>query len=164
MSIKISFTLNGSRVTVDVEPWESLLDVIRKKLGLKGTKLAFCRGACGGCGACTVIVDGSSIYSSILPAYKVNGKKVTTIEGLASQEGLHPLQEAFVEAGAIQCGFCTSGMLMSAKALLDENPDPSDEEIKDALRGNLCRCTGYVKIIEAIKMASKMIRKPIGGG
>lgn len=164
MSTRVSFILNGSRVTVDVEPWESLLDVIRKKLGLKGTKLAFCRGACGGCGACTVIIDGRAVYSSILPAYKVDGRNVITIEGLASPEGLHPLQEAFVEAGAIQCGFCTSGMLMSAKALLDENPDPSDDEIKDALRGNLCRCTGYVKIMEAIKLASKRMRRSAGGG
>jgi carbon-monoxide dehydrogenase small subunit len=144
---QLELKVNGLVYSLEVVPHRTLLEVIRDDLGLTGTKLG-----CGGgeCGACTVILDGKAVKSCLMLALDARGKEVWTIEGLSRGQALHPLQEAFVERGAIQCGFCTSGMIMASKALLDENPRPSEQEVKDALAGNLCRCTGYVKIIEAV--------------
>jgi carbon-monoxide dehydrogenase small subunit len=149
---KLMMELNGREVMIDIEPSDLLVDVLRERLGLIGTKLG-CRE--GECGACTVILDGKAIASCILPAMKAHGRKVVTVEGLSINGELDALQEAFIEKGAVQCGYCTPGMLMSAKALLEENPNPSEEEIKEAIAGNLCRCTGYFKIIEAIKSVAE---------
>lgn len=146
----ISFTLNGEERTVEIQPFETLAYVLRERLGLTGTKIGCEEGECG---ACTVIVNGKAVTSCIYPAMKVDGAKVETIEGLASGEKLHPIQEAFIEHFAVQCGYCTPGFIMSTKALLDKNPSPSDEEIKEAIAGNLCRCTGYYQIMDAIKAA-----------
>jgi carbon-monoxide dehydrogenase small subunit len=146
----LTMTLNGESVTVEVEPFELLVDVLRDKLGLTGTKIGCNEGECG---ACTVIVDGQAVLSCLLPAMKAHGREVVTIEGLGRDGELHPLQQAFIEKGAVQCGYCTPGMVMSAKALLDENPRPDAEEIEEAIAGNLCRCTGYLQIIEAIEAA-----------
>ncbi len=147
----LAMRLNGEEVTKLIEPDALLLDVLREHLGLTGTKEACGEGECG---ACTVLVDGQPVTSCLLPALKAQGREVCTVEGLASGGELHPLQKSFIEHGAVQCGYCTPGMLMSAKALLDRNPHPSEQEIKEAISGNLCRCTGYVKIVEAIKAAS----------
>ena len=143
----ISLEVNGKKYDCDVGPDTPLLWVLRETLGLTGTKLG-----CGGgeCGACTVILDGKAVKSCLMLALDARGKEIWTIEGLSRAGELHPLQRAFVEHGAIQCGFCTPGMIMASKAMLDENPHPSEQEIKDALAGNLCRCTGYVKILEAV--------------
>jgi carbon-monoxide dehydrogenase small subunit len=149
--MKIEWLLNGRPITLDVDPGRMLLDVLRKELGLKGTKEGCGRGECG---ACTVILNGQTVLSCLTPVSKVQGRSVTTIEGLATDEGLHPLQQAFIEAGAVQCGFCTPGMILSAKVLLDEHRSLSEQEIREAISGNLCRCTGYDKIVEAIKRAS----------
>ncbi len=150
---RISFTLNGKPVSVDVNPGETLAEVLRERLGLVGTKIGCEEGECG---ACTVIVDGKAVTSCIYPAMKVQGAVVETVEGLSREGRLHPLQEAFIEHFASQCGYCTPGFLMSAKALLDRNPHPTEEEILEAIEGNLCRCTGYYQIIEAIKAAAKV--------
>jgi len=149
--MKIEWLLNGRPITLDVDPGRMLLDVLRNELGLKGTKEGCGRGECG---ACTVILNGQTVLSCLTPVSKVQGRSVTTIEGLATDEGLHPLQQAFIEAGAVQCGFCTPGMILSAKVLLDEHRSLSEQEIREAISGNLCRCTGYDKIVEAIKRAS----------
>ena len=148
----LTMTLNGESVTVEVEPFELLADVLRDKLRLTGTKIGCSEGECG---ACTVIMDGQAVLSCLLPAMKAHGREVVTIEGLSRDGELHPLQQAFIEQGSVQCGYCTPGMIMSAKALLDENPNPSLEEIEEAIAGNLCRCTGYLQIVEAINQASK---------
>jgi carbon-monoxide dehydrogenase small subunit len=147
--------VNGEEHRLTVEPDESLLHVLRERLDLTGTKTGCEEGECG---ACTVLVEGVPTASCILPALRCQGYRVETVEGLARGSELHPLQEAFIEAGAVQCGFCTPGMLMSAKALLDRTASPSREEIGRALSGNLCRCTGYVKIIEAVSLAAEKIR------
>jgi len=150
---RIEFILNGNPMEAEVEPYWTLLHLLREELELTGTKSA-CE--VGECGACTVIVNGKAINACLYPALEIEGTHVLTIEGLASPTGeLHPLQRAFMEHGAVQCGFCTPGMIMSAKALLEETPNPSEEEIKHALAGNLCRCTGYVQIIEAVKAAAE---------
>ena len=146
----LTMTLNGESVTVEVEPFELLVDVLRDKLSLTGTKIGCNEGECG---ACTVIMDGQAVLSCLLPAMKAQGREVVTVEGLSRGDELHPLQQAFIEKGAVQCGYCTPGMIMSAKALLDENPRPSIDEIEEALAGNLCRCTGYFQIVEAIEAA-----------
>lgn len=139
--------VNGEEVEVLTETHKTLLEVLREDLGLTGTK----RGCdLGTCGACTVLIDGKPYLSCLTLAVDVQGKKILTIEGLAKDAKLHPLQKAFAEKGAIQCGFCTPGMIMTAKAFLDEEPHPSEEGVKRAIAGNLCRCTGYVKIVEAI--------------
>ncbi|MEW6266715.1 MAG: (2Fe-2S)-binding protein [Thermodesulfobacteriota bacterium] len=151
MSLEISFFINDLSVSTAVEPHWTLLRVIREHLLLTGTKEGCGQGECG---SCTVLVDGRAVNACLFLAVDAAGKRVTTIEGLASNGRLHPLQRAFVEKGAIQCGFCTPGMILAAKALLDENPAPSEEEIRRALAGNLCRCTGYAKIIEAVKTAA----------
>jgi carbon-monoxide dehydrogenase small subunit len=143
--------LNDEEVALEIMPDALLVDVLRDQLGLIGTKEACGEGECG---ACTVLLDGQPVASCLMPALKAQGREVYTVEGLASGGNLHPLQKSFVEHGAVQCGYCTPGMLMSAKALLDKNPHPTDDEIKEAISGNLCRCTGYVKIVEAIKAAS----------
>lgn len=150
MKDMITFTLNGEEVRLEVEHHWNLLQVLRDEMGLSGTKEGC---GVGECGACTVIIDGEAVNSCILPALEADGKDITTIEGLADKEGgeLDPLQKAFVDYGAVQCGFCAPGMILSAKALLDKTPNPNDEEIKTAISGNLCRCTGYVQIVEAIR-------------
>ena len=153
MKQMITFMLNGEEARVEVEPHWNLLQVLRDELGLLGTKEGC---GVGECGACTVIINGETINSCILPVLEADGKDITTIEGLADEDGtLDPLQLAFVEHGAVQCGFCTPGMILSGKALINTNPDPTEEDIKTAIAGNLCRCTGYVQIIEAIKSVSE---------
>ena len=148
----IEFQVNQVPYRITVRPSATLLDVLRQDLGLKGTKRGCDQGHCG---ACTVLLDGKAVNACLLLAVEAHGKKITTIEGLSSGDRLHPLQEAFVEGGAIQCGFCTPGMILSAKALLDEIREPSEEEIREALSGNLCRCTGYVKIVKAVQRAAQ---------
>ncbi len=153
MKKTIHFILNGESAEVEIEPHLTLLQLLRDKLELTGTKEGC---GMGECGACTVLLDGKSVNSCIFPAIEVDGKSVLTIEGLADVQGkLHPIQKAFIENGAIQCGFCTPGMVLSAKALLDENPKPTEEEIRTGIAGNLCRCTGYLQIVQAIKAASE---------
>jgi carbon-monoxide dehydrogenase small subunit len=148
----LSMKLNGEEVTLQVRPSAMLVEVLRDQLELTGTKVACGEGECG---ACTVLLDGKPVNSCLVPALKAQGREVMTVEGLASVGELHPLQKAFVEHGAVQCGYCTPGMLMSAKALLDHNPNPTEDEIRLAISGNLCRCTGYAKIVEAIQAASQ---------
>ena len=148
----LTMTVNSTEVTVESEADELLVDVLRDRLGLIGTKIGCNEGECG---ACTVIMDGEPVLSCLTPALRAQGRAITTIEGLGDGERLHPLQKAFVEHGAVQCGYCTPGFIMSAKALLDRNPHPSRDEIKEAIAGNLCRCTGYVKIVEAIESVAK---------
>jgi len=144
----IEFTLNGQHVKAEVSPQRLLIEFLREDLGLTGTK----RGCgVGECGACTVIVDGQTINSCMVLAAMVDGSHVETIEGLNKGASLHPLQQSFIDYGAVQCGFCTPGMVLSAKALLDENPHPMRQEIKVALSGNVCRCTGYQKIVDAVE-------------
>lgn len=151
--ISLSFLLNGRRTELSIDPSESLNFVIRERLGLIGTK----RGCeTGGCGSCTVIVDGRAMYSCMIYAIQVHEKSVTTIEGLQSGNKLDPIQESFMDHGGLQCGFCTTGFIMSSKALLDRTPHPSEEQVRDALVGNLCRCTGYKKIFDSVIAAAKM--------
>ena len=145
---------NGEIRSADVPPETTLLKLLREHLSLTGAKLGC---DVGDCGTCTVIVDGESVNSCLMLAGRANGREVTTIEGLASSEQLHPLQEKFEELGALQCGFCGPGMIISAKALLDKNPEPTVFEVRDALSGNLCRCTGYTKIIEAVLDAGRIM-------
>jgi carbon-monoxide dehydrogenase small subunit len=147
----LTMTLNGEELTVQVEPSALLVEVLRDRLELTGTKVACGEGECG---ACTVLLDGQPVNSCLVPALKAQGREVLTVEGLAPLGELHPLQKAFVEHGAVQCGYCTPGMLMSAKVLLDHNPNPTEDEVRLAISGNLCRCTGYAKIVEAILDAS----------
>jgi carbon-monoxide dehydrogenase small subunit len=154
-TIPVSFTLNGRLQEIDVEPHELLLDVIRDRLGLTGAKRSCDVQVCG---ACTLLVDGRPVSACTTLAFEVRGRSVLTIEGLADNDTLHPLQQAFIEHGGFQCGFCTPGMLLASKALLDENPNPSEEELKHFMHGNLCRCTGYKKIIESIMAAAKKMR------
>jgi carbon-monoxide dehydrogenase small subunit len=144
--IPIHLMVNGEDYHIAVKPNRVLLDVLREDLELTGTKEGC---GLGKCGACTVLMDSRPVHSCLLPAFQADGCEITTIEGIGGKT-MHPLQESFVEKGAIQCGFCTPGMINTAKALLDENPDPSEEEIKQAIAGNLCRCTGYNKIVDAI--------------
>ena len=147
----ITLKVNGIEEEVMVEPWWNLARVLRDELNLMGTKVG-CE--TGDCGSCTVLIDGRAVKSCLYLAMKARGKEILTIEGLRGENGeLHPLQKAFIEHFAIQCGYCTPGMIMAAKALLDENPSPTEEEVKKWLDGNLCRCTGYVKIIEAVLAA-----------
>ena len=152
MKKEITLIVNGESYSLAVEPDRTLLQVLREDLGFTGTKEGCGKGDCG---SCTVLVDGKAANSCLTLAMQVRGKSITTIEGLATANGLHPLQQAFIQYGAIQCGFCTPGMILSAKALLDENPHPTEEEVKRSLAGNLCRCTGYTKIIEAVMVVAK---------
>jgi carbon-monoxide dehydrogenase small subunit len=148
MRVQIQLKVNGLPYKLEVEPRRTLLELIREDLELTGTKEGC---GLGQCGTCTVLLDGKAIKSCITLAVQANGKEVTTIEGLERADGsLHPLQQAFIDHGAIQCGFCTPGMVLSAKALLDENPQPTELQVREAIAGNLCRCTGYQKIVKAI--------------
>jgi carbon-monoxide dehydrogenase small subunit len=152
---ELKLTVNGKPYELKVKPNTLLVDVLRKNLKLTGTKIGCLSSACG---ACTVNIDGKAVRSCSVLALQANGHKVTTIEGVADGDKLHPIQEAMVEYGAIECGFCTPGMVMSAKALLDENPNPTREEVREAIQGNLCADEGYVKYIEAIEIAAKKMR------
>jgi len=156
--MEIKFTLNGRLTQVEVPPHWTLLKLLREELGLTGTKEGC---GIGECGACTVLMDGMPVNACLVLTPKAEGKKIETIEGLGNRESLHPLQKSFIDHGAIQCGFCTPGILMSSKALLEEKSNPTREEIKEAISGHLCRCTGYHQIIEAIEAAGnkrKVIR------
>ncbi|MGO9314277.1 MAG: (2Fe-2S)-binding protein [Syntrophobacteraceae bacterium] len=153
--MRISFYLNGKETHVDVPPGRKFVDVLREDLGLTGTKE--CCGA-GECGACTILVDGQARLSCLMAAAQLQGRRVTTIEGLAADGSLHPIQEAFIEYGAVQCGFCTPGVVLAAVHLLDRNPDPTREQIREGLSGNLCRCSGYVKIVDAVEAAATKMR------
>ena len=150
MHTTISFRINGSSATVDADVRETLLDVIRERLGLTGTKRGCDEGACG---ACTVLLDGRPVASCSILAVEAEGREIITIEGL-SPDGRHPVQQAFIDSGAVQCGFCTPGMVLSSTALLEKNPHPTPGEVKEALSGNLCRCTGYRKIVDAVLLAA----------
>lgn len=161
MKIPIAVVLNGRSTPLDVQPYWTLQRLLRDELDLTGTKEG-CR--TGNCGVCTVLIDGRAVKSCLILAPQVDGAEVTTIEGLARDSELHPLQRAFVEYGAIQCGYCSPGFIMAAKAFLDENPNPTRTEIAMALEGNLCRCTGYVKIFEAIEAAATELRKEVASG
>ena len=158
--MKLRLKLNGTWREVETRPDRLLLDLLREDLGLTGTKKGCEEGECG---ACTVIMNGKAVVSCLIPAFKANGAEIVTVEGMAQEGRLHPLQQAFWEEGAVQCGYCTPGMLLSAKALLDENPEPGVEEVKMAISGNLCRCTGYTKIIRAIQSAAEKMRKESEG-
>ncbi|MCU0581147.1 MAG: (2Fe-2S)-binding protein [Syntrophales bacterium] len=147
----LKFILNGDEIEIGVHERETLLEVLRHRLGMTGTKQGCDQGECG---SCTVLLDGQPVLSCLTLALRVENRQVTTIEGLAEGGKLHPIQTAFQEAGAVQCGFCTPGMVLTAKALLDRNPHPCREDIKEALAGNLCRCTGYKKIVEAVERAA----------
>ena len=153
---RLSFTLNGKKISADVDPDMRLADFLRDQLCLTGTKIGCGKGECG---ACTVIMNGKAVTSCIIPVMRAEGAVIETIEGLAKGGKLHPLQEEFINKGAIQCGFCTPGFIMSAKALLDENNNPTPEQVREAIGGNICRCTGYVKIEEAVLSAAERMRK-----
>ena len=150
--IHIRFTVNEQPVEILAQPNQTLIQVLREELGLTGTKQGC---GVGDCGSCTVLLDGQPVNSCLVLAGQVQGRSVTTIEGMADGEKLHPIQESFVENGAIQCGFCSPGMILTSKALLDKNPRPDEQEIRKALSGNLCRCTGYQKIVEAVGIAAE---------
>ncbi len=152
---QIRLRINGLALELEVKPWATLLDTLREDLGLTGTKEGCGQGECG---ACTVLMDGKPVNACLILTMEAEGKEIVTIEGLASGDELHPIQQAFVDRGGMQCGFCTPGMILSAKALLDENPDPTDEEIRKGLEGNFCRCTGYTKIIESIRVAAERMK------
>lgn len=155
--VLIRLTVNNVEHRVGVSPTETLADVLRKRLGLTGTKTMCNRGACG---SCTVLVDGKAVLSCLMLAVEYEGRKILTIEGMANGETgqLHPIQEAFVKYSGMQCGMCTPGMILSAKALLDEEPDPTEDEVRDALSGNLCRCGNYKRITECVLAAAQTIR------
>jgi carbon-monoxide dehydrogenase small subunit len=151
----VRFSVNGKPVKVAAEPDRRLLDVLREELGLTGTKYGCGEGQCG---ACTVHLHGDPTRSCLLPVTAAAGKSITTIEGLAPAEALHPVQEAFIEEGALQCGYCTSGMILAAVALLKDEPDPTDDQIVAGMNGHLCRCNGYVKIVNAVRKAAHLTR------
>lgn len=152
----VKFMVNGRPYEIPIEPHMTLVEVLRDKLDITGTKLSC---GAGECGACTVLIDGKPALSCLTLAMTAREKNILTIEGLAEGGNLHPIQKAFIDHGAIQCGFCTPGMILATKALLDENPNPNREEVKKALAGNLCRCTGYVKIVDAVLAAAEEMGK-----
>lgn len=153
--VPLTFTVNGTEAAEFIEPGALLADVLRDKLGLTAVKVGCAQGTCG---ACTVLIDGALQLSCLVPALRVEGRQVTTLEGVAANGGLHPLQKAFADGFAAQCGFCTSGMIVAAKALLDRDPDPNRTAVIDAISGNICRCTGYEPIINAILSAAATMR------
>jgi carbon-monoxide dehydrogenase small subunit len=157
MKRKIRVTVNGETRKLEVENARTLIEVIREDLCLLGTK-AIC--GMGECGACTVLMDGLAVNACLVLAVDANGKNIETIEGIAHGDKLHPIQEAFIEKGAIQCGFCTPGMILTAKSFLAENPVPSEQEVRTAIAGNFCRCTGYVSIVDAILSAASKMEEP----
>jgi len=154
--VEITLKVNGIKYAVDVKPQRTLVEVLRETLGLTGTKKSCNEGECG---ACTVLMDGKPVASCLVLAIDAQGKEILTIEGLSEGENLHPIQEAFLKHGGIQCGFCTPGMVMSAKAFLDEHPKPTQTEVRQAISGNLCRCTGYQQIVDSIMAGSKMMKR-----
>jgi carbon-monoxide dehydrogenase small subunit len=154
MKQEIELKVNGELFRIKVETRRTLLEVLRETLGLTGTKEMCNKGDCGGC---TVMIDGKPVLSCLTLAIEAQGKDILTIEGLAKGYELHPIQQAFVDHGAIQCGYCSPGFIMSAKALLDRNPNPTEDEIKEGISNNICRCTGYVQIVEAIQAAAEMM-------
>ncbi len=160
MSLTVRFKVNGTPESVTTDPQRRLLDVLREELQLTGTKYGCGEGQCG---ACTVYVDGAPARSCLLPVGSVGGKSVTTIEGLARGDSLHPVQEAFLAEGALQCGYCTGGMILEAAALLRGKPDPTDAEIVAGMNGHLCRCNGYLKIVKAVRRAAQAMRSPRHG-
>jgi carbon-monoxide dehydrogenase small subunit len=149
-------TVNGQSYEVSVEPRKTLLSVLRDQLHLTGTKEGC---STGDCGACTIIMDGATYTSCLVLGVEADGRDITTVEGIAEEGKLHPVQESFVKKGGLQCGFCTAGLIVSSAALLKENPEPSEDDVQTALAGNLCRCTGYTKITEAVKDASKVMKR-----
>jgi carbon-monoxide dehydrogenase small subunit len=154
--MQLELTVNGSRIEKEVEGDKRLIDFLREDIGLKGVKEGC---GVGECGACTVLIDGKSVLSCLTRVAQVEGKDIVTVEGLANGDNLHPVQQAFVESGGVQCGFCTPGFIMVAVELLNQNPDPSREEIREWIEGNICRCTGYVKIVDAIELAAERMRE-----
>ncbi len=156
MDVTVTLTVNGTARTVTTDPQRPLLDVLREDLHLTGAKYGCGEGRCG---ACTVLMDGKPVRSCVTPASLADKKSITTIEGLAKGDTLHPVQEAFLEEGAMQCGYCTSGMILSAVALLQDKPNPTDEEIVAGMNGNICRCNGYVKIKNAVRRAADKMRR-----
>ncbi len=154
--MKTEIIINGIKRSFDLEPNTLLLNLLRDELNLTGSKYGC---GVGECGACTVLLDGNAVLACLTLAVDINGRKVDTIEGLANGEKLHPIQEAYLDEAAVQCGFCTPGFIMTTSALLNENKDPSETEIREYLRGNLCRCTGYVNIIKAVKSAAERMKK-----
>ena len=156
MKHDITLTVNGQRYDVSVEPRKTLLALLRDQLALTGTKEGC---STGDCGACTVIMDGDTYTSCLVLGVEADGREITTVEGIAEGGKLHPVQDAFVKKGGLQCGFCTAGLIVATVALLEENPDPSNEEIQVGLAGNLCRCTGYTKITEAVRDASRVMKR-----
>ncbi len=152
--IEVTLKINGKMYTRKINPMLRLIDFIRDEIKLKGTKEGCGEGECG---ACTVIMNGKTVNSCLVLAASANGAEITTIEGLSNGDHLHPIQEAFIEVGAVQCGYCIPGMILSTKALLDENLDATEAQIKEGISGNLCRCTGYTKIVEGVKIAQKKI-------
>jgi carbon-monoxide dehydrogenase small subunit len=153
--MKIEITVNGAKRVFDVEPQTLLLNLIRDEMDLTGTKYGC---GIGECGACTVLLDGDAVLACMVLAVDADDRRVDTIEGLAEGGKLHPIQEAYLDEGAVQCGFCTPGFIMATKALLDENPEPTEQEIREYLNGNICRCTGYVNIVKAVQAASKKMK------
>ena len=156
--VRVQATINEEEVEFLCEPRQSLLEVLRETLGLTGAKEG-CNN--GNCGACNVILDGALVNSCVVLAVEINGRNVTTIEGIATPQGLHPLQEKFIAHAALQCGFCTPGFIVASKALLDQNPNPSENEVRQWLAGNLCRCTGYDRIVRAVLDAAQFQEKPL---
>ena len=156
MKQAIELKVNGQLYELEVQPWRTLLEVIRDQLGLTGTKESCSEGHCG---ACTVLMDNEVVNSCLVLAVEAQGKDIVTIEGLAQDGKLHPIQEAFIEYGGLQCGFCTPGIILATKTFLDENPEPTQQEIMGALQGHLCRCTGYVQIVESVKGAAKKLKE-----
>lgn len=150
--IDIQLTVNGKEYSLTIEEDKRLIDVLREDLGLVGVKEGCSEGECG---ACTVIMDGKTVNSCLVMGFQANGKSIITIEGLEKDGKLDPVQQAFIDVGAVQCGFCIPGMILSARALLDKNPNPTEEEIREGISGNLCRCTGYNKIVEAVRLARR---------
>ncbi len=159
-TLLVKLKVNGEWIEAWAPERQTLLDFIREELNLTGTKKGC---GAGDCGSCVVLIDGRATTTCTLSVSKVQGREITTIEGLANGTHLHPIQEAFIEAGAIQCGYCTPGMVLQAKDLLDRVPDPTEQEIKEAIDGHICRCTGYIKIVEAIRLASRKSKK-VGAG